>query len=357
MKFKIGFSIFAMLILIFIGFLLAYLQNYFCLNKEAVNLYEDWRSRYVEVIEPNLARVHDPEQDSVTVSEGIGYGMLFAVMHDDKETFDALYEYCKKFRNENGFMNWKISRYGEIIGLGAATDAEEDIAYSLYLAYKKWEEEGYLTEAILRINKIQQFLVNADDRILPGDEWGNTNAYNPSYVTPEYYLCFYEITEDERWIHILETNIEYLSEIAQKETGLFPDWINFETENHTIFGYESVRVPIRLYQFIKNESDHDASLEDSIYLKAKDIMKRQAKFAKEQTYQGFLSEYQVDGSGAADYQSNAFLSSGLAMLRADDQNSYRWGECLKARESENYYGDSLRLWILSLYQDAETISK
>src|SRR5688500_10957218 len=41
-----------------------------------------------------------------TVSEGIAYGMIIAVMFDDQPLFDALWQYALCFLNDNGLMSW-----------------------------------------------------------------------------------------------------------------------------------------------------------------------------------------------------------------------------------------------------------
>src|SRR5690348_3293322 len=56
-----------------------------------------------------------------TVSEGIAYGMLIAVMLDEQPLFDALYGYALAFANERGLMCWYVAPDGErALGTGAA---------------------------------------------------------------------------------------------------------------------------------------------------------------------------------------------------------------------------------------------
>ena len=50
-------------------------------------------------------RVSRPENGNDTVSEGISYGMLFAVYLNDKTTFDALWKYEQKHLDSSGMMN------------------------------------------------------------------------------------------------------------------------------------------------------------------------------------------------------------------------------------------------------------
>lgn len=57
----------------------------------------------------------DKSTDFDTVSEGIGYGMLLAVMFNDQTTFDRLYAYAIAHSNRNdewGLMHWKVDKNG-----------------------------------------------------------------------------------------------------------------------------------------------------------------------------------------------------------------------------------------------------
>jgi len=65
--------------------------------------------------------VQRPENANDTVSEGMAYGMLFAVYMNDKATFDALWKYEQKFLDPMGLMHWHINGDGTIAGRNSAT--------------------------------------------------------------------------------------------------------------------------------------------------------------------------------------------------------------------------------------------
>ena len=82
-----------------------------------------------------------------TVSEGIAYGMIIAVMFDDQALFDALWSYALAFLNTNGLMSWYIAPDGsEALGHGGATDSDEDMAWALVMAHRQWGGRGALSE-------------------------------------------------------------------------------------------------------------------------------------------------------------------------------------------------------------------
>ena len=81
-----------------------------------------------------------------TVSEGIAYGMLLAVNAGDQATFDKLWLYSQRWLDANGLMHWYINAAGtQVLGTGAASDSDEDIAFALIMADARWGGRGSLT--------------------------------------------------------------------------------------------------------------------------------------------------------------------------------------------------------------------
>ena len=81
-----------------------------------------------------------PSDNNDTVSEGMAYGMLFAVYMNDKATFDGLWTQAQARRNGKGLLRWHYDGNGSPIGSGAdnaATDADEDAAFALIMAGKQ----------------------------------------------------------------------------------------------------------------------------------------------------------------------------------------------------------------------------
>jgi len=353
-KRKAASAVLGMLLLVLIGAAVTWYQD--SMQRSSISLYNRWKKQYVVFESGETARVTDAQQHASTVSEGIAYGLLFSVYHNDRDTFQKLLNYEEKHENAHGLMNWKITSDGKTAGSGAASDAEEDMAYALCLANSRWHNAEYQKQAERKIDAIRNYLLRSDNTILPGDEWGDTAACNPSYIAPEYYLAFYDFTKDESWINVLNQNMSLLKQAADPETGLLPDWLNFKTANAGLCGYESVRVPIRLFQFTKNKELHLSDVQDqkisakiqSAYQIAADISVKMDRFAQKQTADHFYALYHLDGSDPQTYQNNTYLASGYAMVRAGGSNGDIWRTLLTKRADENYYGDSMRLWVVSL---------
>ena len=167
-------------------------------SKDAASAYDAWKSGLVANCSDGSKRVLYDDNSS-TVSEGIGYGMLLSAYAGDKSTFDALWKYYKGHSNGNGLMNWKYSDCNSSSGQNGATDADEDAAMALIIAEEQWPTASspydYKSEASTLISKIRQYEINPSSyQTINGDAWGfNSTCRNPSYFAPSYYREFAKI--------------------------------------------------------------------------------------------------------------------------------------------------------------------
>ncbi len=205
-----------------------------------------------------------------TVSEGIAYGMLIAVMFDDQPLFDGMFQYACRWFNQNGLMSWYIAPDGsKALGEGAATDSDEDMAWSLVMAHRQWGGRGslsedYLSHAKRLIERIWEFEVDHGERpymLLPGDEWRGRNVFNPSYFAPHQYRLFGEVSGNtsgferviDRGYAIVDNSLNDRN--GNRENGLVPAWCDAEGAPVEAFPgammnyqYDSARMPFRLGQ-------------------------------------------------------------------------------------------------------------
>lgn len=209
-------------------------------------------------------------QPNSTVSEGIAYGMLIAVMVDDQPLFDGFFRYALRFANASGLMSWYIAPDGSrALDTGAATDADEDIAWALLMADRQWGGRGALSETYLshaqrQVERIWTFEVDHErfaDMLLPGDEWRGRNVFNPSYFAPHQYRLFGEVSGNvsgwerviERGYAIVEASLNDAS--GNRENGLVPAWCDDAGRPvaafpgaMTNYQYDSARLPFRIGQ-------------------------------------------------------------------------------------------------------------
>jgi len=215
-------------------------------------------------------RVKKPDSGTVigsTVSEGIGYGMILAAYMGDQALFDDLWRYTALYLNTNGLMNWEIDPQGQVIGTGAATDGDEDIAWGLILASRQWGgrgslEQDYLELAKTLISNIWTYEVDWQQGtyiLKPGDQWGSVDVTNPSYFAPAYFRVFGELTgETENWNRVIDANYAVIARSlnatsGNADNGLVPAWCNAAgtpvvaySGAPTHFQNDSTRTPFRL---------------------------------------------------------------------------------------------------------------
>ena len=141
---------------------------------------------------------------NTTNSEGISYGMLIAVYMDKQDVFDRLWKYEQLFLDANGLMNWEINPEGTGPtgrGQGAATDGDEDMAFALLMADKKWGGRGTSATptSITRRDRStssggSRSTTARGDLLMPGDQFSGAQVTNISYFAPAYYRVFGEVT-------------------------------------------------------------------------------------------------------------------------------------------------------------------
>ncbi len=215
-------------------------------------------------------------QANSTVSEGIAYGMIIAVMVDDQPLFDNFWQYALEFSNSRGLMSWYVAPDGgAALGSGAATDADEDMAYALVMAARQWGGRGSLRETYLsyarrHIDLIYELEVDHGqwpDMLLPGDEWRGQNVFNPSYFAPQQYRIFAEVSGNQGWQRVIERGYAVveasLNERNQnRDNGLVPAWcdaagtpVEAFPGAMTNYQYDSARLPFRIAQDFADSED------------------------------------------------------------------------------------------------------
>jgi endoglucanase len=204
-----------------------------------------------------------------TVSEGIAYGMIIAVMMDDQPLFDALYAYALRWSNPNGLMSWYVAPDGsQALGTGGATDSDEDMAWALIMASRQWGGSGALPKpygelALDQIERIWRLEVDHESgpfMLLPGDEWRGQDVFNPSYFAPHQYRAFAEHSQNHGWQRVIDRGYEIIeaslnAAAGNAANGLVPAWCDAQGTPvqafpgaMTNYQYDSARLPFRLGQ-------------------------------------------------------------------------------------------------------------
>ncbi len=213
--------------------------------------FETWWGQYYEE-SGQLARIKFDDK-SLTVSEGIGYGMLLAVyMSDNNKSyqteFDKLWTYYNSFLNENGLMHWQISGFSHVVGSNAATDAELDVAVALIMAYYQFGDENYKTDALSLLSKIRQYEVDENMVLKPGDVWNSKK--NPSYFSYFGLGLFAQFDSSNKsfWNDVIHASFSEVLE-NQSDAGISSDWYNPNNPKDNLgteMSYDGIRTPWRV---------------------------------------------------------------------------------------------------------------
>jgi endo-1,4-beta-D-glucanase Y len=217
---------------------------------------------FVRVLRPD-----SPGAINTSNSEGTAYGMLIAVAMNDPATFDGLWNYSQLFLDSSGLMNWEIDPSGNgptSEGSGAATDADEDMAYALLWADARWGGKGSLPSsyhdlAVKQIDAIWNAEVDhsRNDTLAPGDQFGGASIVNISYFAPSYYRIFAKASGQSGWSNVVESSYTILAASlnaanGNANNGLVPAWctpagaLQAPSGKPTNYQLDSCRTPFRI---------------------------------------------------------------------------------------------------------------
>lgn len=198
-------------------------------------------------------------------SEGMSYGMMIAVQLNRKDIFDAIWNYAmtKMYISDpahpsEGYFSWSLKRDGTPNEETPAPDGEEYFVMSLYFAsgrwgngtgiynYHQWADKILTT---MRHHPVKigatKFgprtvgpMVNEDKHMIMFVPGISKNMFtDPSYHLP----AFYELwarwgSKDDRafWYAAADTSRAFFVKVANAQTGLAPDYANFDGSAFTI---------------------------------------------------------------------------------------------------------------------------
>jgi len=169
----------------------------------------DWESFKAKFMRNNEYIV-DPYNNYRVTSEAQGYGMLIAVLNNDKGTFEKMLNWTiNNLQREDKLFSWHWNG-GKVIDKNNALDGDLFIAYSLLIAYKSWKDEKYNSLFNQILPAIKQHILpilwekNESILLIPAKygyihENEGTITLMPSYYIPFIFNEFYNYTADEVW--------------------------------------------------------------------------------------------------------------------------------------------------------------
>ena len=310
--------------------------------------WEMWKSDFVSTDGAGdwpRQRVYGGVDEYSTVSEGQAYGMLLAVTFDDQTLFDGLILFAAEHTNENGLMHWHVGWYGEILGMGAATDADLDMAMALVYACTKtnsgqWaaSQNGldYCTIAKQMIDTIWQHEVdhpgqgpyagldnNKGYELLPGDSWYLKNDHrngitNLSYFSPAYFRVFADFTGNTGWYNVTQRGYD-IAALAQATpdncSGLVSNWnqyngapeyVDWHGEASAYWGWDAARYAWRVALDYHWYGAPEAAAD----------LNEMAGFFGSVGINNVKAEYRLDGTPVNDYGTSYFTSHAASAIWA-----------------------------------------
>ena len=338
-------------------------------------------------------RVYGGIDETSTVSEGQAYGMLLATAFDDQELFDGLSLFVADHLNQNGLMHWHIGGYQQILGSGAATDADLDMAMAMIYACTKvnsgqWTASpygfNYCNTATHLVNAIWLNAVDhpgvgpaagLDDNkgyeLIPGDSWYLKGEYtngitNLSYFSPAYFRIFAAFTGNTDWQYVIDRGYE-IAALAQANpnncSGLVSNWnqyngapqvVPWHGESSELWGWDAARYAWRVALDYHWYAAPEAAAD----------LNEIAGFFGSVGMDNVMAEYDLSGNPINNYATSYFTSHAASAIwaapnpaptvcgQAQGQllsgSQHAYDSVVNAGHTGSYFNDSWRLLTLAM---------
>ncbi len=201
-------------------------------------------------------------------SEGMSYGLMISVQLDKKEEFDRLWKWVMTYMYidsgpHKGYFVWHCSTDGERLDSGPASDGEEWFVMALMFAAARWGNgEGifnYQAQAEQILNTmlhksdegpgLATNMFDAESKQVVFVPTGRSATFtDPSYHLPAYYELWarWAGQDNQFWSDAAEVSRAFLKKAAHPQTGLMPDYANFDgtpygSDDHKDFRFDAWR--------------------------------------------------------------------------------------------------------------------
>lgn len=202
--------------------------------------------RFYENVGPDMGYITDTGNNDVR-TEGMSYAMMVCVQMDEKEKFDRIWAWTKKYMWiaegwGQGYFKWSCSLDGTVRGQGPAPDGEEYFAMALFLASHRWGDGEGIYNYSEEAKAILRAALHNGEEGRPGKPmWNHDNHYikftdvsefsDTSYHLPHFYELFAKWADEEDrpfWEKAAEASREYIVKSSHPVTGLSPEYSDYE---------------------------------------------------------------------------------------------------------------------------------
>ena len=205
--------------------------------------WESFKKAYIED-----GRVIDrSDTRQITTSEGQAYGMFFALVANDRASFEQLLQWTQTELAAGDLgaylPAWLWGRLNQtptsranypmgVIDNNSASDSDLWIAYSLIEAGRLWNHYYYTSLGYLLLAQIRRYEVldvtGLGLSVLPApkgfDSGGGNVRLNPSYVPLQILDRFAELYPRQDWQKISDASLQLVLQTMPK--GYSPDWVD-----------------------------------------------------------------------------------------------------------------------------------
>ena len=325
-------------------------------NEDVQSVYTKWKADLVVSDNAGALRVIRPSEPGLevnsTVSEGIAYGMLISVYMNDQTVFDGLWKFALKYPSQAAvglnnvqtmLMNWYVKpdgtlNSGDVNYQGAATDADEDMAWALIMADKQWGGQGSLSKSYLQsakdlLNDIWTYEILDSKLPKNGNRWGDWNSLNVSYFAPSYYRVFASVSGNASWNSgVVKCVYDTIAGNVTSANGNLANGLvrAFSTstggavkDQKDWYNYDSCRTPFRIgLDVCLTKSSAD------LWANAKDYVAKTSQFFAGIGAANIVDGYQINGTpkaefGARGYQGRSAAFIGPAGVGAMHSSTYQ----------------------------------
>jgi len=177
-------------------------------------------------------------------TEGMSYGMMIAVQLNEKDIFDRLWRWSKKYMQHQsgprkGYFAWSCKTDGTHNAEGAASDGELYFITALIFASNRWGNDtgiNYKAEAQHILNCIQprgnMYLIDPATKLITFTPDGFGNRFtDPSYHIPAFYEVWAKWADDGRadyWRACAQASRAFLHKATHPVTGLNADMCQYD---------------------------------------------------------------------------------------------------------------------------------
>ena len=202
--------------------------------------------RFYENVGPDMGYITDTGNNDVR-TEGMSYAMMVCVQMDEKEKFDRIWAWTKKYMWiaegwGQGYFKWSCSLDGTVRGQGPAPDGEEYFAMALFFASHRWRDGEGIYNYSEEAKAILRAALHNGEEGRPGKPmWNHDNHYikftdvsefsDTSYHLPHFYELFAKWADEEDrpfWEKAAKASREYIVKSSHPLTGLSPEYSDYD---------------------------------------------------------------------------------------------------------------------------------